>query len=287
MVLATVSLLLILSWGGVNYAWTSPQIAALVVTSAVAWILFAVRLLHAPEPFVPLAVLKNPVVSYGVMASVFGVGTMVGLSVFVPLYFEGLLGLSASESGLALVALMAATVAGASLAARVMHRYERYKWVATLGLAVSAAAMALLAAFPTSLGLIGVEAALTIAGIGMGTIYPISTVAIQNAVEPHQMGTTTGVLNFFRSLGGAVLVAGFGAIFFAFLSADAGSVSIEQAVIEGARAGVNFGPVFSGVFGASALALFLSFLAMAAMEERPLRRATGPSPERSPAAAGE
>jgi MFS family permease len=272
MVVATVSLLLLLTWGGLTYPWTSPPILGLALTTAAAWALFAIRLLHAPEPFVPLAVLNNPVVSFGVIAAVFGVGAMVGLSVFVPLYFEGVLGLSASGSGLALVGLMASTVAGANLAARVMHSAERYKWVATAGLAVSAAAMGVLAAFPTGLGLIGVEAILAIAGIGMGTIYPISTVAIQNAVEPHQMGTTTGVLNFFRSLGGAILVAVFSAIFFALLRADLPLVSVEQALIEGARAGVDFGPVFRGVFGTAAIALFMAFLAMAAMEERPLRR---------------
>jgi EmrB/QacA subfamily drug resistance transporter len=277
MVVATVSLLLLLTWGGVTYSWASPPIVTLAVITAAAWGLFVLRLLTAPEPFVPLAVLRNPVVSFGVIAGIFGVGTTVGLSVFVPLYFEGVLGLSASASGLALVGLMASTVIGANLAARVMHHYDRYKWAATAGLALSTAAMALLAAFPTSLGLVGFVAVLTAGGVGMGTIYPISTVAIQNAVEPHQMGTTTGVLNFFRSLGGAVFVAGFSAIFFAFLSADIPHVSIEQAVIEGARAGVNFGPVFRGVFGASAIALFLAFLAMAAMEERPLRRHAGPS----------
>jgi len=283
---ATVSLLLFLTWGGVTYPWTSPPIVTLAFVTVVAWILFALRLLRAPEPFVPLAVLKNPVVLYGVIAAVFGVGTTVGLSVFVPLYFEGVLGLSASASGLALVGLMASTVVGANLAARVMHRFDRYKWVATAGLALSAAAMAVLAVFPTGLGLAGVEGMLTVGGLGMGTIYPISTVAIQNAVPPHQLGTTTGVLNFFRSLGGAIVVAAFSAVFFAFLSADASQGSLEQAVLEGARAGVNFGPVFRGVFGAAAVALFLSFLAMAAMEERPLRRRTDASPAVPPSESG-
>jgi EmrB/QacA subfamily drug resistance transporter len=277
MVVATVALLLTLTWGGVTYPWTSPPIVALGTATLAGWALFALRLLQAPEPFVPLAVLQDPVVLYGVIAAVFGVGATVGLSVFLPLYFEAVLGLSASTSGVALVALMGGTVAGASLVARVMHHFDRYKWVATAGLGLAAAAMALLAALPTSLGLIGVEAVLTVAGIGMGTIFPISTIAVQNAVEPHQMGTATGVLNFFRSLGGAIVVAAFSAIFFAFLSADITHVSIEQAVLEGARTGIDFGPVFRGAFAAAAVTLFLSFLAMAAMEERPLRRHAGPS----------
>jgi predicted MFS family arabinose efflux permease len=277
-VVATVSLLLVLTWGGASYPWGSPIIVTTAVITALAWALLAVRLLRAPEPFVPLAVLRNPVVTAGVIATFFGVGAMVGLSVFLPLYFEAVLGLSASASGLALIALMGATVVGANLTGRAMLHFDRYKWAATSGLALSAAAMTVLAIFPTSLGLIGVEIVLTVAGIGMGTIFPISTTAVQNAVEPHQMGTTTGVLNFFRSLGGAIVVAAFGAIFFTFLSGDVPrDVSVDQAVIQGARAGIDFGPVFRAVFAAAALTLFLSFLGIVAMEERPLRRHTGPS----------
>jgi EmrB/QacA subfamily drug resistance transporter len=282
MVVATVSLLVVLTWGGATYPWTSPIILTLALVTVVAWVLFALRLLSAPEPFVPLAVLRNPVVTAGVIATFFGVGAMVGLSVFIPVYFEAVLGLSASASGLALIALMGATVVGANLTGGVMLHFDRYKWAATSGLALSAVAMMVLAVFPTSLGLVGIEIVLTVAGIGMGTIFPISTTAVQNAVEPHQMGTTTGVLNFFRSLGGAIVVAAFGAIFFAFLSGDVPrDVSVEQAVLAGARTGIDFGPVFRAVFAAAAVTLALSFLGIVAMEERPLRRHTGPS-ERPP-----
>ncbi len=276
MVVATVSLLVLLTWGGSTYPWTSPVILGLAVLTVAAWGLFAVRLLRAPEPFVPLAVLGNPVVTAGVFATFWGVGATVGLAVFIPLYFEAVLGLSASASGLALIALMGATVVGANLAGRVMLHMERYKWTATAGLALSAAAMAVLAVFPTSMGLFGVEVMLTIAGIGMGTIFPISTTAVQNAVEPHQMGTTTGVLNFFRSLGGAIVVAAFGAIFFAFLANDVpAGTSVEQAVMAGAHSGIDFAPVFRALFAAAATTLFLSFLGIVVMEEKPLRRHAG------------
>src|SRR4029078_9682067 len=238
-VFASVSLLLLLTWGGTTFPWASAPILALAAVTVAAWVLFALRLLSAPEPFVPLAVLGNPVVTFGVIGTFFGVGATVGLSVFTPLFFEAVIGLSATQSGLALIALMGGTVVGANLTGRVMLHFDHYKWVATTGLAVSAVAMAVLAAFPAALGLIGVEVALAVAGIGMGTIFPITTTAVQNAVQTHQMGTTTGVLNFFRSLGGAIVVAVFGAIFFTSLSTDLPHASIEQAVVEGAGAGFD------------------------------------------------
>src|SRR5581483_5060476 len=115
-----------------------------------------------------------------------------------------------------------------------------------------------------------VEIVLALAGIGIGTIFPITTTSVQNAVPLHQMGTTTGVLNFFRSLGSALLVAVFGTIFLASATADTG-VSVQRIIDEGVRAGVDFGPVFRGVFAAGAIACFIAFLFMLAMQEMPLR----------------
>ncbi len=271
MAVATVALLLTLSWGGTTYAWVSAPILALAAGSLVAWVLFALRLMTASEPFIPLSVLANGVVRNGVFATFFAVGTMVGLSVFLPMYFEAVTGLTASESGLALIALLGGTVLGATLTGRVMVRFERYKWPSLVGLVLGAAAMAVLAAWPTALPFAAVEAVLVVAGMGIGTIFPITTTSVQNAVPPHQMGTVTGLLNFFRSLGGAILVAAFGAIFLTALGAGE-HASVQMAILEGARTGTDFGPVFSGVFAAAAICLAVAFVGMVAMEEKPLRR---------------
>src|SRR5690606_38230817 len=122
MVSATTLLLLALSWGGTTYAWSSPQILTLLAGSAIAWVLFALHLNRAEEPFIPFTVLLNPVVAAGVGASFFAVGSMVGLSIYVPIYFEALRGLTASQSGLALMALMTGTVTGAMISGTVMGR---------------------------------------------------------------------------------------------------------------------------------------------------------------------
>ena len=88
----------------------------------------------------------------------------------------------------------------------------------------------------------------------------------------HQLGTVTGVLNFFRSLGSAILVAVMGAVFLAAASSRAGGGgSVQTVVLEGAKAGIDFGPVFSGVFWAATIANLISLLFMIAMKELPLR----------------
>src|SRR5690606_1611051 len=129
MMLATVSLVLAMSWGGSAYAWSSPVILALLGGSVVAWVLFAARLVSTPEPFIPLGILANGVVRNAVFAAFFAVGAMIGLTVYVPLYFEAVVGLSAGQSGIALVAFMGGTVLGGTIAGRVMALFAHYKWV--------------------------------------------------------------------------------------------------------------------------------------------------------------
>jgi len=212
MVLATTALLLALTWGGARFAWSSPPIPALLGASAAFWVLFVIRLMTAREPFLPLTLLLNPVVGIGTASVTCVFGTMIGLAIFVPMYFEVVRGLTASESGLALIPLMGGTVVGSTFSGRAMSRVRRYKRMPIVGLAAAIAALALLAADPMGLPIALVCIVLGIVGLGLGSLFPITTVSVQNAVLPWQLGTATGAMNFFRQLGGALIVALFGAI---------------------------------------------------------------------------
>jgi len=272
MVVATVALLLALSIGGDTGAWTSPSIIGLIVASLVFWALFGLRLARAAEPFIPLSVLNHSVVRNGVLAAFFAVGATIGLAVYLPLYFEAVLGLSASQSGFSLIVFMGAIVAGATIAGRIMVHVDHYKRAAVVGMTVGTLALPVLAIWPTSLSFVGVEAVLFVAGLGIGTVYPISTTAVQNAVPMHQLGTATGVLNFFRSLGSAILVAVMGAVFLATAAARVpGGTSVQAVILEGAGQGVDFGPIFSAVFWTATISSGIGALFMALMKELPLR----------------
>jgi sugar phosphate permease len=144
--------------------------------------------------------------------------------------------------------------------------------VSVVGLALATAVMLLLAIFPASLPFVGVEIVLGIVGLGIGTVFPITITAIQNAVPLRQLGTTTGVLNFSRSLGGAILVPTFSAVFLARAAADSDLVSVQTVILEGSRNGTDFGHVFGGVFFAATVAILIAFVFQAAMKELPLRK---------------
>ncbi len=267
MVAAALVLMVALAWGGRRYPWGAPQILGLVGGSVVLWALFAWRLARAPEPFIPPAVLRDRVVSAIIVTGFFAIGSIIGLTIMTPLYLGLVLGLDASRSSLALIALVVGTTAGAMTAGRAMARMEHYKRVPIAGLAIAIATLAWLAVYPAGHSLTSVCALLLVAGIGLGPMYPTTTVLIQNVVAPHHTGTATGTLNFFRQLGGSIIVASFGAIVF---GAAGETATLETLAGNGQAAGA-FAAAFRWVFIAAAVFLTVAFLAMLVVEERPLR----------------
>src|SRR6476620_1828919 len=269
---AAVALLVALSFGGRRYEWISPQTGALLFGSAVLWGLFSWRLVAVSEPFLPLAVLANPVVRCATLAGACNMGTLVGMTIFVPLYFEVVLHLSASESGMALIPLMAATVAFSTLTGRLMMHMVHYKRVSLIGLSLSILSLAPLAIWPGSIPTALVLLLLLLVGSGLGTVFPISTVCMQNAVSRAQMGVATGAANFFRALFSALVVAVLGAIVLGGLGGVAG-MSVEMLARTASAPELAY--AFRFVFLACALVLSFGMAFLISMEERPLR---GPSP---------
>jgi EmrB/QacA subfamily drug resistance transporter len=280
LVAATVTVLLALSWGGLTYPWFSGPIFALVAGSLALWVGFVWRMRRAPEPLIPRGVFKNPVVRMGTLAAGFGMGTYIGLTIYLPVYLETVRGLSASLSGLALMPLMVGTVVGATISGRVMITMKHYRRLPVVGLTVAIAATGLLAAFADRLSLLWVEVLLATLSIGLGTLLPVTTVAVQNAVEPHEMGTATSTVSFFRSLGGAFLVAIFGAIVLGAAGLSGRALSFETMAAEAARSGVELSDVFRWMFLAATLGLALALAFVSRMEERPLK---GRGPHRASA----
>jgi EmrB/QacA subfamily drug resistance transporter len=266
MVAAGLSLMLALAWGGTHYPWRSPLIAGLLAGSAMLWGLFAARLLTAREPFIPLTILGGRVTSTITCAAFFGVGTIIGITIYTPLYCETVLGLSASSSGLALIAFMAGTVVGSLTAARLMVRLVHYMRVPLAALLFAVAALAVLAGDPVNQSIARLVFLLFVLGCGVGPMYPMSTIVMQNAVKPHQLGTATGTLNFFRTLGGAIIVAAFGAIVLGSGAGDAGTTTLESL----ATAHGDLASAFRWVFIAAVICLAIAFASLLAVEERPL-----------------
>jgi EmrB/QacA subfamily drug resistance transporter len=263
MIGAALALLLALTWGA-RYGWTSLRVVGLLVGSAVLWIVFVTRLLTAREPFIPVAILRGNVTSAITCASFFAIGTVIGVTIYTPLYCQVVLGASASASGLVLIGFMVGTTAGSLAAGRLIVRLTRYMRVPIVGLVIAVAVLGVLAAAPARFSLGAFALLLTVLGLTLGPMYTVGTVVMQNAVKRHQLGTATGTLNLFRVLGGALIVAAFGAIIIG------GAGDAASMMMLGKLAGGHGASAFRFVFIAAAVCLGAALACVLAVEERPL-----------------
>jgi MFS family permease len=271
MIAAAVALLLALDWGGTHYRWISWQIVGLVAVSAIFWVLFAARLLTAPEPFIPLAILRGRLTSAITCAAFFSVGTIIGVTIYSPLFCQMVLGASASLSGFALIGFMFGITIGSLITGRLIVRLTHYMRVPIIGLLIAVGTLGLLAVDPARLSLGTFTILLGVIGAAIGPMYPASTIIMQNAVKPHLLGTATGTLNFFRLLGGAIIVAAFGTILLGSAGGQSGVMTLQTL----AAGHADLAPGFRWVFVAAAIFLVLALGCLFAVEERPLH---GPVP---------
>jgi sugar phosphate permease len=198
------------------------------------------------------------------------------MTIYVPIYLQAEMGLTASQSGIALIPMMAGGVIGAMVSGRAMARVRHYKRLPIAGLGVATLAMVALALLGPRLSLAPFVAILGVTAVAVGTSFPVATVAIQNAVAHQDLGIATAGMNFFRQLGGAILVAVYGAIVVGGAS-GAAATSVEDLSRIAAQNGIDLAFLFRLVFGAAATGFALALLAFALMEERPLR-GTRPDP---------
>jgi MFS family permease len=264
MVSAAIALMLALTWGGRRYPWTAPQILALFAGSAGLWLLFAWRVMTTPEPFIPLSVLRDGAMRVGTGAACFAVGTMIALTIMLPLYAQLALGLSVSESAAPIIALQGGATLGSIVAGRLIARLTHYKRVPITGLALSIVALIPLVLVPTGLSPASALGLIALVGLGLGPSFPFTVVVVQNAVAFHQLGIATGTMNFFRALGATFIVTGFGAIVLA------GAPGIRGMPTGTLLAGTEV-EAFRFVFAAAISCFLIALACIVALQERPLR----------------
>ncbi|MGX5849053.1 MDR family MFS transporter [Mesorhizobium sp. PL10] len=264
LVVATALLLLALNWGGSAYPWASREILGLFACSTVFWGAFALRLMRAAEPLISLEVLSNPIVLAGTASMFLLQAANIGLSVYLPVYLQSIIGLSVSQSGLAMLGLLLGTVAGATFSGRTIPRFFHYKRIAMIGVIFAIASLGTLSLVAGRASLLVVEVLTICVGLGTGTTYPVATVSVQNAVDRAHLGVATGVLTFLRSLGSALGVAMLGAVALGY------GLPLAGEGVPAAGQIVSATP-FMMIFLAAAITLVLALITLALMPEKSLR----------------
>jgi EmrB/QacA subfamily drug resistance transporter len=256
-VIASVAFMLALNLGGARYPWTSQPVLALFAAALVMGTFFVARLSTAPEPLIPISILKHPIVRCAIAANGLGWGSIIALNVVLPMYLQEVMGLTPTSAGLSLVAFMVALNSSAALAGQVLGRVRHYKLLPMIALLLSVGAVATLAMQAEGMTPLWFEVLVVLIGIGFGPLPSLTSVALQNVVERHQLGISIGSMNFTRNLYATMLIAVFGAIVLA------GS-SPEQLLGGSADA-------YGRAFWVAAASLSAAFIALLLMEQKPLQ----------------
>jgi len=206
-----VPLLLGLTWA-TEYGWGSARVISLLIVAAIMLAAFLSVESRTAEPMIPLDLFRNPVIAIcSICVFVLGAG-MFGVIIYLPLFMQGVLGVSATQSGNLLTPLMMGAVIGSFASGQVVSRSGKYKPIAVAGSILVAVGMIFFARMDISTTWSYVAAGMVIAGLGMGFVQPVYTVAVQNVAPRRQMGAATSSTIFFRSIGSTVGVAVFGSI---------------------------------------------------------------------------
>lgn len=204
-------LLLALTWV-TAFGWSSARVELLLALAALMFVVFLVVESRATEPLIPLALFRIPVIAM-CSSGIFVLGiAMFGLIIYLPLYMQGVLGVTATRSGNLLTPLMLGIVAGTFFCGQATVRLRSYRIPSIAGSTLVLFGSILFARMHGATQPADLIPAMVAAGLGMGFLLPAYTVAVQNAAPRQYMGIATASSTFFRSIGSTVGVAIFGSI---------------------------------------------------------------------------
>jgi EmrB/QacA subfamily drug resistance transporter len=209
---ATVCLLLGLTWGGVTYPWGSAQVVGVLGAAAVCYLAFLVAERFAREPLLPLDLFRNQVFATSGVLALAGGMVVYAMIFYLPLFLQGILGQTATTSGMRLAPLFVPVALSAVLGGQVISNVGRYQFLAVLGALILLAGVYLLTRMDATTTLGTVTLNMIVVGVGIGVLQPIYTVASQNAIPFQRLGAGTGAINYLRAMGSLVGTAVLGAI---------------------------------------------------------------------------
>ena len=206
------SLLLYLDWAGKEYGWFAPGPLALLIAAVTLTVLFVLVEQRAVEPIIPLRLFQNGVFAVGNLYGFLAGIAMFGAIIFLPFYLQAVLGMSPTESGLAMLPAVLGILTTSIVSGRLNTRTGRYKIFPILGAAILMVSLLMLSRLRVDTPFWQVALFELAFGAGLGMTMQTIVTAVQNAVEYRDLGAATSATTFFRQMGGTIGAAIFGAI---------------------------------------------------------------------------
>jgi EmrB/QacA subfamily drug resistance transporter len=210
---AVIPLLLALIWGGSKYTWGSSQILGLF--SVAAFMTGALILIekYAADPILPLRLFKHSIFNLSNIVIMLSSAAMFGSILYIPVFYQSVLGKSATNSGLILLPLMAGLVAGSIASGQIVARTGKYRLMGLLGFSLAAIGMYLLSHISITSTSTSVALDMVVLGLGLGPSLPLLPLIVQNHFGSKDISIVTGATQFFRTIGGAIGTSVLGTVF--------------------------------------------------------------------------
>lgn len=216
------------SWGGGEYAWSSPVIVGLFAGSALALALFVWVETRADEPILPMRLFASPVFSVCCVLSFIVGFAMLGALTFLPTFMQFVDGVSATESGLRTLPMVAGLLITSTGSGILVSRTGRYKIFPVVGTAVMAVAFVLLSRMDAATPLLLQSLYLFVLGTGIGLCMQVLVLTVQNTSAFDDLGVATSGVTFFRTIGSSFGAAIFGSLFANFLDDRIGAAVLAS-----------------------------------------------------------
>lgn len=250
------------------------QAALLVTLLGSLWVLLRVSPRH-PDPLLPIRFFRHRTFSASVLVSLFVGAAMLGSISFLPTYYQEVRGLTPTVSGLEMLYLLVGMLATSVLIGRWISRYQRFRHFPLIGTLLTALALGRLSQMGVTTPFWQIDVALVLLGIGLGSTMQVMVLSAQWALPHRHLGVATSTVSLFRSMGGTLGVAGFGAVFSRFVG---NAVAAGQSPQDKIVAALHWD------FAVAAGLTLIAFLAAWGLEDLPVlmaRRKTGPDHENS------
>ncbi|MCY7758997.1 multidrug efflux MFS transporter MdtP [Bacillus inaquosorum] len=225
MIVGVVSLLLALSFGGKDYAWDSWQILGLFALALIGIVSFIIVESKAKEPILPMYLFKNRTFTFLNLIGFFMSIGMFGAITFVPFFMQGIVGVSASESGTIMTPMMISMIITSIIGGQLVYKIGIKPQIIT-GMLVMAGGFLLLTTLDLDTSKLVATSYMAIIGLGMGLVMPILTLALQESFSKEELGVVTSSSQFFRSIGGTFGITMLGAV----MNARSGSLLTDKLV---------------------------------------------------------
>jgi len=195
-----------------DHDFASPEVLGLIALAVVMGVIFFIVEQRTEHPIVPFGLWKNRTFAVSMVTGFFVSFGMFGAILYVPLIYQGVLGIAATNSGLLVTPMMLGLVVASLATGQIITRIDRYRFVGTIGIVVMMLGLWLLSQVTVGTHDIEVVRDLILVGIGLGVTFPLYINATQSAVAREYLGVVSSQIQFWRNVGGTIGVSILGAV---------------------------------------------------------------------------